>query len=166
MRGVNLKGLLGWVPNVFVTQAYSRCPTVSFKAKKQECQPFTYMFKPFQVFSGRLQWKIRQPPVAIQDGVLCVPPNYSLWNGDAATLSIDNSELLEFDIMFRFNDGWYHVRLIAFYPATVRTAEKPYNYEVLFMDGSKEKMDIHFDLAKYSVEPDSPISSWFIITES
>ena len=35
----------------------------------------------------------------------------------------------------------------------------------MFMDGSRDKMDIEFDLYKYDTDKDAPVSSWCIITE-
>ena len=165
MQDVRLKGLVGWVLNVNVTQAYARLPTVSFKAKPFECQAFTYMFKPFQAKDGCLQWRVSNLPVAVA-GDMCIPPNYSLWNGDSSDLNIEEAKLLEHDIMFHFCDAWYHVRVVAFYPPSLRTAAKPFNYEVLFIDGTKEKIDIMFDLNKYSSDTDAPVSSWCIIIEA
>ena len=42
--------------------------------------------------------------------------------------------------MFKFAGGWMHVRLMKFYPAATRSHRKPYHYEEMFMDGTKEKL--------------------------
>ena len=52
--------------------------------------------------------------------------------------------------MFKFAGGWMHVRLMKFYPAATRSDTKPYHYEAMFMDGTKEKNVIQFDILKYS----------------
>ena len=165
MNGVVLKGYGGWVPGKSLTQAYCRCPAVSFVANEEEANPFTYVFKPHQVKQGLLQWR----PAAIEnqqeEGVLPVPPNFAVWEGDVQSLQIENGELLEFDILFKQTGGWMHVRVVRFYPTEIRSSRKPFNYEVFYLDGSREKQDILFDIAKYSSEVLALPSSWCIITE-
>ena len=68
--------------------------------------------------------------------------------------------------MFKFAGGWMHVWLMKFYPAATRSDRKPYHYEAMFMDATKEKIDIQFDMSKYNREVDAPISSWCIIFEN
>ena len=163
MNGVVLKGVVGWIPAKSLTQAYCRCPAISFKADDNEAHPFTYIFKPHQAKSGVLQWRIAATPLEMNGFPL--PDNFVVWAGDLASLSIDDGEMEDYDVMFKCEGGWYHVRVLRFYPDSKRSNKFPFNYEVMFMDGSRDKMDIQFHVDKYDTDEDAPVSSWCIITE-
>ena len=81
-----------------------------------------------------------------------LPPHFSIWEGDETTINLDSGELTNYEIMFKFAGarGWMHVPLMKFYPAATRSDRKPYHYEAMLMDGTKEKIDIQFDISKYS----------------
>lgn len=166
MNGVSLKGSTGWVPGKSLTQAYCRCPAVSFVSNEDEANPFVYIFKPHQIRNGVLQWRVAGNLNQLEENAFPLPNNFTVWEGDIQNLQIENGELVDFDLMFKQTGGWMHVRVTRFYGIDKRTVRKPFNYEVVYLDGSREKQDILFDLTKYSVEVNAALSSWCIITES
>ena len=164
MNGVSVKGALGWIPSKCLTQAYCRCAAVSFKADDNEANPFSYIFKAHQTKDGNMQWRVTTTPGVGNVG-FPVPEHFSVWDGDCTTLTIEDGELCDFDVMFKFEDNWYHLVVLKFYQPAVRTNKKPYNYEVKFMDGSRHRMDILFDLEKYCTDAGAVVASWCIIKE-
>ena len=166
MNGVSLKGEVGWIPTTSLTQAYCRCPAVSFIADEAEAHQFMYLFKAHQAKNGMLQWRAASHTEPVdEDLAIAVPHNFSVWDGNQSTISLDAGELVDYDVMFKFLGGWMHVRLLRFYPVSVRSLTRPYNYEAQFMDGSRQKIDIQFKLQNYSSEVDAPVSSWCIIRD-
>lgn len=165
MNGVLINGCTGWVPSKSLTQAYCRCPAVSFTASKEEALPYVFIFKPHQIKQGVLQWRVAGLQNQPQVDELPLPTNFAVWDGDVNALEIENGEILDYDLLFKQSGGWMHVRVKRFYALEKRSGRKPFNYEVLYLDGSRERQDILFDLEKYSSEVDAAPSSWCIIRE-
>ena len=101
MNGVSVKRALrlGWIPSKCLTQAYCRCPAVSFKADDNEANPFSYIFKAHQTKDGNMQWRVAATPGVGNVG-FPVPEHFCIWDGDCTTLTIEDGELCDFDVMF------------------------------------------------------------------
>ena len=146
-NGVSMHCRVGWMPNKCLTQAFCKVPWIHYTFCKGELSNLMLGFRPFQVVDGILQW--RTAPLASnfpgneeekkeeEEGNanpdFSPPRGLKPWEGSISEEALDEGILLGMDVMFKHNDGWYHVHPTKFYPPMKRTPKRPYNYEVVFV---------------------------------
>ena len=75
--------------------------------------------------------------------------------------------LVDMPIFFHLYHGeWKQFIPLRYIPEAERSEEKPYNYEVQIVDGRRYKMDVLFEVTKYTINYlQAPLGSWCILED-